>query len=338
MITEFADCAAPIIRLPITTLGETDAVLMEDWHINDVCGFRFTVPAGTSTDGASIPRFLWRLCGHPLQAPRVYAALLHDWLYGNGWQMGISRQEADEIYYRLLRHFGVSAWAAGIEYYALRCFGGTHYTKGKPKMRRERTETTETAETAGTAGRAGRRILLVLGMMGVMAGCKSIEVERHAQTLATVKNADGTVTVVRDAQNNPVTLDGGWEVDYFQHWNWQRFDSLSAKAGAGVSLDINNYASGADSNLVALVETSFEGGVKLCNAIGEAYAKIAGGKAQADTVLTAAQKVYEYFTGKGGDATKASVSTNTASNTLRVTDGSVCVECDAAGNCQECTP
>ena len=67
-----------------------------------------------------------------------------------------------------------------------------------------------------------------------ITGCKSIEVERHRQSLATVQNADGTVSVVRDAANNPVVLDGGWEVDYFQHWNWQRFDSLSAKAGKDV--------------------------------------------------------------------------------------------------------
>ena len=136
MITDFADCAAPIIRLPIITLGETDAVLMEDWHINDVCGFRFTVPSGTSTDGASIPRFLWRLCGHPLQAPRVYAALLHDWLYEGAdpkkWTDGtlpseVTRKEADACYMALSRHFGIPWWKANIEYYALRWFGASHY-------------------------------------------------------------------------------------------------------------------------------------------------------------------------------------------------------------------
>ena len=170
-------------------------------------------------------------------------------------------------------------------------------------------------------------------------GCKSIEVERHASTLATVQNADGTVSVVKDAQGNPVVLDGGWEVDYFQHWNWQQFDSLSAKAGAGVSLDINNYAGGADpTNLTALVSASFDGSTKLVTAIGEAYVKIAGGGAQASTVLSSAQKVYEYFTGKGGDPEKATVSTDTASNTLKVSDGSTCVECDAQGNCSSCTP
>jgi len=170
-----------------------------------------------------------------------------------------------------------------------------------------------------------------------MTGCKSIEVERHAAKLATVQNADGTVSVVRDSANNPVVLDGGWNVDYFQHWNWQRFDSLSAKAGKDVSLDINNYASGADSNLTALVSTSLEGATKLIATAAEAYVKIAGGGAQADTALSVAQKIYAYFTSKGGDAAKATVSTDTASNTLKITDGSTTVQCDASGNCTDCT-
>lgn len=175
-------------------------------------------------------------------------------------------------------------------------------------------------------------------MAAGFTGCKSIEVERHAASLATVKNADGTVSVVKDAQGNPVILDGGWEVDYFQHWNWQKFDSLAAKAGEGVSLDINNYEGGADpTNLTALVTASFNGGTQLVTAIGDAYVKIAGGGAQASTVLSSAQKIYEYFTSQGGDATKATVSTNTASNTLQVSDGTTCVECDAQGNCSNCS-
>ena len=141
MTTKWASCSEPIVRLPFTTRGEKDAVLMEDWHINDVCGFRFTVPAGTSTDGASIPRFLWRLCGHPLKAPRVYAALLHDWLYEcadpEGWTDGampseITRKEADACYMSLSRHFGIPWWKAKLEHTALRWFGGKHY-KGKNK-------------------------------------------------------------------------------------------------------------------------------------------------------------------------------------------------------------
>ena len=170
-----------------------------------------------------------------------------------------------------------------------------------------------------------------------ITGCKSIEVERHPQSLATVANADGTVSVVRDAANNPVVLDGGWEVDYFQHWNWQKCDSLSAKAGQDVSLDINNYASGADSNLVALVDTSLTGATKLIATAAEAYVKVAGGGAQADTALAVGQKIYEFFKSKGGDETKATVTTDTASNTVKVDDGTTCVQCDSAGNCTDCT-
>ncbi len=182
-------------------------------------------------------------------------------------------------------------------------------------------------------------IALAACAAAMITGCKSIEVERHAQSLATVANADGTVQVVRDSQNNPVVLDGGWNVDYFQHWNWQRFDSLSAKAGQGVSLDINNYEGGADAtNLTALVHTSLDGLTKLVATAAEAYVKVAGGGAQADTALSTAKKIINYFSDKGGDVTKATVTTDTASNTVKVTDGTTCISCDAAGNCTDCTP
>lgn len=170
-----------------------------------------------------------------------------------------------------------------------------------------------------------------------ITGCKSIEVGRHPQSLATVANADGTVSVVCDSANNPIVLDGGWEVAYFQHWNWQRFDSFSAKAGKDVSLDINNYESGADSNLVSLVNTSLEGATKLIATAAEAYVKVAGGGAQADVALETGRKIYDFFTAKGGDASKATVTTDTASNTVKVTDGATTVQCDASGNCTDCT-
>ncbi len=134
MKSEWAQCTAPLIRLPIW--GETDAVLMEPWHIDRVGSFSFTVPAGTTTDGASIPRFLWRICGHPLEAPRVYAALLHDWLYSGidpaafvdgACPSDLTRKEADTCYYLMLRHFGVKSWKAWMEYVALRWFGASHY-------------------------------------------------------------------------------------------------------------------------------------------------------------------------------------------------------------------
>jgi len=172
-----------------------------------------------------------------------------------------------------------------------------------------------------------------------MTGCKSIEVERNAQSLATIQNADGTVSVVKDAQNNPVILDGGWSVDYFQHWNWQKFDSMHATAGAGVELSINGYEGGADpTNLTQLVHTSLDGLTKLVATAAEAYVKVAGGGAQADTALSTAKKVINYFSEKGGDVSKATVTADTAANAIKVTDGTTCVTCDTSGNCTDCTP
>ena len=174
---------------------------------------------------------------------------------------------------------------------------------------------------------------VVVALLAVFTGCKSIEVERNAQSLATVENADGTKTIVKDASGNPVILDGGWTVDYFQHWNWQKFDSLQAKAGNGVSLDINNYEGGAHAtNLTQLVQTSLESLTKLTVAVGEAYTKISGG-AQADTALDVAAKVANYFRKSGGDASKANVVTDTDGKTLTVSDGTTSVSCDANGNC-----
>lgn len=163
-----------------------------------------------------------------------------------------------------------------------------------------------------------------------LAGCKSVEVDRRAQSLATVEGAGGAAEVVRDAAGNPIVLDGGWTVDYFQHWNWQRFDALEAEAGAA-KLRINNYSSGADTNLAALVDASMAGATRLVVAVGETYAKVAGGGAQADTVLGVAQRVYAYFTAAGGDPSKADVTE--ADGRLRVTDGTTAVECDRDGNC-----
>ena len=179
-------------------------------------------------------------------------------------------------------------------------------------------------------------LIALAAFAAAVTGCKSIEVDRKAQSLATVQNADGTAQVVKDAAGNPIILDGGWSVDYFQHWNWQEFDALTARAGQA-ELAINNYKGGADAtNLTQLVHTSLDGLTKLAVAVGEAYEKIAGGGAQASTALKTSKSILEYFTSKGGDATKAEVSVDEAANTLKVSDGTTCISCDSAGNCTNC--
>ena len=162
-----------------------------------------------------------------------------------------------------------------------------------------------------------------------IVGCKSIEVDRRGQQLATDKNGE----VVKTAAGEPLVLDMGWNVDYFQHWNWQKFDAMKARAGEA-ELEINNYHSGADTNLSALVSASMGGLTQLIATAADAYVKVAGGGAQADTALNVAGKVISYFTSKGGDASKATVTTE--GEKVKVSDGTTCVECDKAGNCTEC--
>ena len=169
-----------------------------------------------------------------------------------------------------------------------------------------------------------------------VVGCKSIEVTRHGPKLATYTDTNGVARVALDAKGQPILLDGGWDVDYFQHWTFTSFDVLHAAAGSDAVLDINGYASGTDSNLVALVHTSLDGLTKLTVAIGEAYTKIAGGGAQADTALNVAAKVATYFRDKGGDVTKATVTTS--GDSITVTDGSTAITCDSSGNCTDISP
>ena len=154
----------------------------------------------------------------------------------------------------------------------------------------------------------------------LVGGCKSIEVNKRPQTALTWTDTNGVVRLVLDNANKPVILDGGWEVDYFQHWMWTKLDTLNATAGTGVTLSLNGYESGVDSNLVALVRTSFDGAALLAAKIGAAIAT-SGGSAAADGVAALVRK----FVASGGDVSKATVSC--ANGACTVTDGTVCESC-----------
>lgn len=109
----------------ISPYGEDIWELRYDWTIV-FRGEYYSIPAGALTDGASIPWWLWWLCGHPLQQPRLYAALVHDWLYDGGDETA-TRADADDLYRDLLIALGAPRWKAYIEWAALRVFGGKHW-------------------------------------------------------------------------------------------------------------------------------------------------------------------------------------------------------------------
>lgn len=114
----------PVLRARADGLYE----VAEPWYVEADLGdgrrIEVRIGIGFATDGASIPRLLWRLCGHPFEAPRVVAALAHDWLYSSHatdrrtadmafralcWTVGVGRVRA-EVEYRALRAFGWAAW------------------------------------------------------------------------------------------------------------------------------------------------------------------------------------------------------------------------------------
>jgi len=162
-------------------------------------------------------------------------------------------------------------------------------------------------------------------------GCRAVTVENYGEEVA------------RDAEDKPVTLaDGriqtvkkGWRVHHNQHWMSTTADAISATVKPEeIAFAMNGLNSKPSEELAKLVDVSLDGMTKLVVAVGEAYTKIAGGGAQADTALNVAAKVANYFKDKGGDVTKATVAT--VGDKLTVSDGTTCIECDAAGNCTDC--
>lgn len=97
-------------------------------------GETITVPAGATTDLASVPRPAWTI--FPPDGPWLKAAVVHDFLYrtkGTCWWDGFngrtrakpySRKEADGVFREAMGVLGVPAWKRVILYQALRLFGG----------------------------------------------------------------------------------------------------------------------------------------------------------------------------------------------------------------------
>lgn len=85
----------------------------------------FVVPKGFKTDFASIPRIFWAIIA-PL-GKHTLPAVLHDFLYTEGYKMGISRKEADKIFYRAMIDSFVNRFTANIMWVCVRLFAKNHY-------------------------------------------------------------------------------------------------------------------------------------------------------------------------------------------------------------------
>ena len=110
---------------------KTEWKLLKDWVV-EYDGTIYTVPAGFITDGASIPEFLWPVFGTPTDIPRLYVALLHDYLYTIGPVEDPDpkcklRKRADKIYRDFNIQLGEPKCRTCVEYRFIRWFGGKHW-------------------------------------------------------------------------------------------------------------------------------------------------------------------------------------------------------------------
>lgn len=86
-----------------------------------------TVPKGFKTNFASIPRiFRWLI--EPT-GKHSLAAACHDFLYDQGYKMGISRKQADKIFYDAMRDSHVNIITANIMWFCVRVFAYFHYKR-----------------------------------------------------------------------------------------------------------------------------------------------------------------------------------------------------------------
>lgn len=96
---------------------------------NDGTSTLITVPAGFTTDLASIPRILW-----PIFSPTgkySAAAVVHDYLYKTHRIQGtkISRKTADKIFLLGMKALNVKPIKRTAMYAAVRCFGFLFWDK-----------------------------------------------------------------------------------------------------------------------------------------------------------------------------------------------------------------
>ena len=109
------------------------AEFLKDGKIRLISDFG-EVPCGFICDGASVPRFCWRLFGHPYDRKHIRGGVKHDWRYTVGGDEKM-RKKIDKEYREDLKEDGQGLVLRWSEYFAVRLGGRSHfnYTKTKGK-------------------------------------------------------------------------------------------------------------------------------------------------------------------------------------------------------------
>ena len=183
------------------------------------------------------------------------------------------------------------------------------------------------------------RIVALLGVSVVMcAGCQTrITAEKFAEVahpIQAVVQTNGVDVVITTGY---MVTSGGWYATARSPLYAKeelRGLNIGVSTNGTVSLALDSYERDLSTNAVVMVKTIFDGSANLALAVAKAYATIStGGTSEAASSI--ASKVVNYFKSKGGDESKSTVTAD--GDKLTVTDGTTCVQCDAAGNCSECS-
>jgi len=87
----------------------------------------YFVPKGTTTDFASIPRWLWCIFP-PHDYEYLRASILHDFLYRSQIK---PRRVADKLFLKAMLKDGTPKWKAYLMYFAVRVFGRFAWERNK---------------------------------------------------------------------------------------------------------------------------------------------------------------------------------------------------------------
>ncbi len=85
-------------------------------------GKSFLIPKGFESDGASVPRFFWRIVCPPVDPHAVRASVAHDYIY-RAQPPGWTRREADKMFWCFLIEDGLPPWRTKLAYWGVRLFG-----------------------------------------------------------------------------------------------------------------------------------------------------------------------------------------------------------------------
>ena len=174
-----------------------------------------------------------------------------------------------------------------------------------------------------------KRMLMLVALAAltaVVTGCTSSTRIEWGGKMA-VRQPDGTVLV--DANGTPYYE---CERNVYKDSNWltkreERDVRVKVNSDGSYEAGIGSRVNDVSTNGIAMVTGGVNSLTRLVSTCAAAYVTIAGGGAQADTATALATKLVSYFISQGGDADKATVSTDSAAGTLTVTDGKTSVQC-----------